>query len=221
MTSAVVLRVSSTVILCSAMALTALAADERRPAAAPRNVIYVAQSAAGAGDGSSAANAESVSFFNAPANWGAGVSQIGPGTTVHLCGTISAQLTAQGGGSSDAPLIILFEPDTRISMAASDTANGCLNVSNRSCIVVDGGRNGIIENTDNGTQLKFHVPSVAIKAEACNHCEFKNLHISNLYVHTSVSDARDLDGDGAILFSGSHIKIHDNVIHDVHWSIRC
>ncbi|MGO8704736.1 MAG: hypothetical protein ACLQVA_13040 [Candidatus Brocadiia bacterium] len=220
MTSAALLRIWAAGLLCTATALAAMAADERKPVAAPRNDIYIAQSPAGAGDGSSAANAKAVSFFNAPANWGAGVSQIGPGTTVHLCGTISTQLTAQGGGTSDAPLTILFEPDARISMPASDTDNGCLNISNRSFVIVDGGRDGIIENTDNGTQLKFHVPSVAIKAAACSRCEFKNLHISNLYVHTSINDARDLDGDGAVLFSGSHIKIHDNVIHDVHWSIK-
>ena len=121
---------------------------------------------------------------------------------------------------SDAPLTILFDPDAGISMPKSDTNNGCLNVSNRSYIVVDGGKNGIVENTENGTELKFHVPPVAIKAMACNHCEFKNLHISNLYVHTNVNDSRDLDGDGAILFSGSHISIHDNIIHDIHWSIK-
>ncbi|MGD1000126.1 MAG: hypothetical protein ABSA67_05435 [Candidatus Brocadiia bacterium] len=217
MTIAAVLRISAAGFLCSVISLTALAADDRKPADAD---IYIAESPAGAGDGSSAANAKSVSFFNAPANWGTGVAQIGPGTTVHLCGPISTQLTAQGNGASDAPLTILFEPDARISMGASDTNNGCLNVSNRSYVIIDGGKNGIIENTDNGTQLKFHVPSVAIKAMACDHCEFKNLHIANLYVHTDVNDARDLDGDGAILFSGSHIKIHDSVIHDVHWAIK-
>jgi hypothetical protein len=188
--------------------------------AAPLNSVFIAQSQAGAGDGSSAANAKPVAFFNTPANWGTGASQIGPGTTVHLCGTISTELTAQGSGTAEAPLVILFEPEARISLPTSDTTNGCLKVSNRSHLVIDGGKNGIIENTDNGTDLKFHVPSVAIMATKCNYCEFKNLHIVNLYVHTSVADARDLDGDGAIIFNGSHVAIHHNVIHDVHWSLK-
>lgn len=62
--------------------------------------VYIAQSAAGAGDGSSCANAKAVSFFNTGANWGMGAAQIGAGTTVNLCGTITTDLSFQGSGSA-------------------------------------------------------------------------------------------------------------------------
>src|ERR1700721_1986721 len=56
--------------------------------------VYIAQSALGTGDGSSCANARATSFFNISSNWGSGSAQIGPGTTVHVCGTIDG---AAGG----------------------------------------------------------------------------------------------------------------------------
>src|SRR5437867_2711294 len=62
--------------------------------------IYIAQVATGLDDGSSCANAHAVTFFNTAGNWGVGASQIGAGTTVHLCGTITTQLIAQGNGAS-------------------------------------------------------------------------------------------------------------------------
>ncbi len=56
---------------------------------AKANDIYIAQSAAGSANGSNCANAYAATFFNTAANWGSGANKIGPGTTVHLCGTIS------------------------------------------------------------------------------------------------------------------------------------
>jgi hypothetical protein len=70
------------------------------PALAAATSVYVAQNAQGANDGSSCANARPVSFFNTGGNWGAGATQIGPGTTVFLCGTITTNLTFQGSGTS-------------------------------------------------------------------------------------------------------------------------
>ena len=76
-------------LLCSATT-TALAATS----------LYTAQTAKGTNDGSSCANAHSASWFNTSANWGYGSTQIGPGTTVHLCGTITSDLIFKGSGTS-------------------------------------------------------------------------------------------------------------------------
>ena len=57
-------------------------------AATPGN-IYISQNSSGAGNGADCADALPVSWFNNSANWGGGASQIGPGTTVHVCGTIT------------------------------------------------------------------------------------------------------------------------------------
>src|SRR5271167_1723298 len=58
---------------------------------------YIAQASAGSANGSSCANANSVSFFNTAGNWGSGYT-IGPGTTVHLCGNTTTALTFHGSG---------------------------------------------------------------------------------------------------------------------------
>src|SRR5690348_5844108 len=87
-----------------------------RTCAASAVDVYIAQSAAGADNGSNCANAHASTFFNTLANWGAGVTQIGAGTTVHICGTITAPssttaLTFQQSGALGNPVTLLFEAD--------------------------------------------------------------------------------------------------------------
>src|ERR1700737_253143 len=55
------------------------------------------------------------SWFNSSSNWGSSASQIGPGTTIHLCGTFAAPLTFQGGGSASAPVTLFFESNAKFS----------------------------------------------------------------------------------------------------------
>src|ERR1700722_4423412 len=68
--------------------------------------IYISQTIAGAANGSSCANAYPATYFNTSGNWGPGASQIGPGTTVHLCGTISTPISAQASGTMGSPITI-------------------------------------------------------------------------------------------------------------------
>jgi hypothetical protein len=68
--------------------------------------IYVAQSGQGANSGADCADALPATFFNSSANWGSGGGQIGPGVTVHLCGTISTNLTFQGNGANGNPVVL-------------------------------------------------------------------------------------------------------------------
>ena len=87
------------------------------------NDIYLAQGGSGAANGADCADAFSTSFFNSGSNWGSGQSQIGPGTTVHLCGTItgsagSTGLTFQTGGASGRPIVLVFESG-RVSPASN------------------------------------------------------------------------------------------------------
>src|SRR5260370_40682380 len=49
--------------------------------------FYIAANQAGAGTGTGCSSAKSYTWFNNTASWGTGAAQIGPGTTVHLCGT--------------------------------------------------------------------------------------------------------------------------------------
>jgi chitodextrinase len=184
--------------------------------------IYLAQAAVGSGDGSSCANARAVSYFNSAANWGAGSTQIGPGKIVHLCGTISTALTAQGSGATGNVITILFEDNAKISLpACPGNPNGCLTLNNKSYIVVDGGTNGIIEATDSGTGLTYRSGGTAIVATPCDQCEFKNLTIQNIYKRALTSDPYPADGstEVGIAFSGTGIKVHHNVLHDMGWAL--
>jgi len=182
--------------------------------------IYIAQKPAGSGTGADCADALPYTFFNTAANWGTAAGQIGPGTTVHLCGVISSELTAHGSGAPGSPVTILFEPDAKISLPVCD-GYGCLNLAGNSYLAVDGGTNGIIENTANGTAfggtgnhavgLNFYGSDITIE----------NLTVQNIYVHTS---AKDTNGDGTYCLKDStkllsNIAIKKNTIHDCDFGI--
>ena len=187
----------------------------------------------GGGSGVCTSNTHTPSWFNSSANWGTGASQIGAGTTVHLCGTIGTSLMANGSGASGKPITILFEPGAKISMPYC-TAKGCLDISNHSWITVDGGVpcgpsvvksscNGTIESTSNGTNLANHQVTVrAIYADSSNNIEIRNLLIQNMYVHASVSDVTpSIPDPSGIRVDGtaSNVSIHDTTLHDMLWCI--
>ena len=173
--------------------------------------IYIAQSAAGRGDGADCANAFAYTFFNDGANWGSGASQIGPGTTVHLCGVITTfngstydYLTFRSSGVSGQPITLKWEPDARLSVPTCGTGS-CILFSGKSYLVFDGGRNGAVEETDNGSALGHQDRHTALYGRPCNHCEFKNLALRNIYVHSLASD--DIGADG-LTVSGPGISMH-------------
>src|ERR1700693_5252566 len=131
------------------------------------NDIYLAQSAAGANNGSSCANAYPYTFFNAAGNWGGAANQIGPGTTVHLCGTLTCPtngslLTAQGSGAAGNPVTILFDTATGGNIKSPACSNFII-LDGKNHFIVDGGTtcgyingadvacSGQIQNTANGT----------------------------------------------------------------------
>lgn len=105
--------------------------------------VYIAQSSLGADSGADCGNAHGASFFNSSANWGSGSSQIGPGTTVHVCGTWTGAnavtfLKFQGSGTSGNVITMLFETGAalRPNYCAS---SGCIDLSGQSFILIDGG----------------------------------------------------------------------------------
>jgi len=124
--------------------------------------IYIAQVAAGAATGADCADALVYSFFNTSGNWASSFTagKVSPGTTVHLCGTITGTntanvniLTTQGNGLSGSPITILFESGAIVQSPAcpggSGGSNACILAPN-SFIVINGGTNGIVESMLNG-----------------------------------------------------------------------
>jgi hypothetical protein len=146
--------------------------------------IYIGQTALGSGNGKDAADAFSVAWFNTSGNWGAAASQISPGHTVHLCGTITSQLTVQASGTSGNPTTILFEPDANITMPYLPTT-GAINLGTRNFLTIDGGQNGLIQATANGVTNANQVISSAIWGSGNANVTVQNVTMTNLFMRTS------------------------------------
>jgi hypothetical protein len=197
------------------------------------NDVYISQN--GGGSGSSCSSSLAVSYFNSSGSWTSATpsgDQIGPGTTVHLCGTITSALTAQGNGASGNPITILF--DSNSSGQISDPAlpnSGALVLNNRSYITVNGNNTGTIQSTNNGSSSSLcsgstyanDTISVGIMAEGVNNVTIENLTIGPLYVHLCSADdaaknpSLSPPGPVAIQFGGSNITISGNRMHDGAW----
>ena len=180
--------------------------------------LYVGQSDAGVADGTSCANQHSAAWFNTAANWGGGAGEIDPGDTAHLCGTITSSLAAQGSGSVGSVVTVLWETGAKLSQAVCPASpTGCFNTNGKTYLLLNGGTNGIIESTANGSVGTYanQSSSVGIMAFPCNNCEIKNLTIQNIYVHNSASDVALNDNNiNAIRLSGSNTSVHHNTLHD-------
>lgn len=206
----------------------------------PAADLYYTQAGSGTQSGSSCGNGLPISYFNSSGNWGSGASQIGAGTTNHLCGTISTALTAQGSGSSGQPITIKWETGASLTSTAWSEA---IVLDNHDNFILDGGSpcgwiagtsvscNGTIQNTLNGTSgntcpggtCTQHVTgSLAISASPSNGIEVKNLGILNMYMVSGGEDVGGPPGPGCIHFypttTLNNWSIHNNVFT---WSAWC
>jgi hypothetical protein len=188
------------------------------------NVIYVAQSAAGSHSGASCADARAYTSL-AGGDWVAG-------NTIHLCGTFSmgagasGTITIGGSGSSGNPITILFENGANAT-APYWGVNGFIYAANVNWITVDGGVNGSITATANGTGLANQVSqSSGVKFVKTSNLEVKNLSITNIYVHNCVypvSTCTDHIGyysSGIAVNDGNNVTIDHNTIHDVYAGVN-
>lgn len=198
-------------------------------AALPANAadIYVAQASAGGNTGANCANARAASSL-AAGDWTAGNS-------IHLCGTLTSAITAQGSGAPGNVITVVFESGAGFSFAAIPTG-GALILTNRTDILVDGGggscgfvsfanvtcTNGFIKSTANGSGLANQVASIAIEASNTTNVEIKGLVLGPIYTHTSTSDiTQSPPGPRAVYFVGAtNISIHNNTIHDCGWCLN-
>jgi hypothetical protein len=136
---------------------------------------------------------------------------------IALCGTITSTVVAAGSGSPGRPVTLLFMPGAKLSQAA---CNPCLSASGRAWITIDGGRDGVIESTNNGTKLGLHTPSTGVMANPCINCRFTNLTVRNIYVHDGAGDDTvDQTLMRSIFASGSDLRIDHSVFHDAGWSV--
>jgi len=189
----------------------------------PGPQIYVSQGGSGnqSGEGG-CSNAHSLSWLSSGGNWGSGTGEVAPGTTVELCGTFTEPVETKGNGSPGQPITIAFMTDAKLA-EPSCPGSGCLNVANNSeYITVDGGTNGVIENTNRGThKQKSEAATVGIYAEGCKHCSFENLEVADLYVAEQGDATSNTEIRGIVVTGGEieDIAINNDVLHDIGWAI--
>lgn len=147
--------------------------------------IYVSQNGLGSGSGADASDTLSLAWLNSAANWGSGAAQVSPGDTVHLVGTFTSPLAVAGSGASQNPVTILFEAGANFTSPCW-SAFGAIQFYGVSWIVIDGGVDGLIQNTANGTGEANTNNSRGIGGGsngtgAMNYCVIQNLTITNIY----------------------------------------
>lgn len=213
--------------------------------------FWITQNGAGIANGSSLANAASCggsgqttcAAFNNASNWGSAVTQIGPGTTIHVSGTFTAAANAanyftfQGSGSSANPVILLMDSSTNITAPSYASGAFAIYSNGHSYITINGGANGsatagtlagggIVQATANGTGLIYHTQGNGIGMYNGSNFLVENLTIANIYVHTCtlpVSNCTDENGDptGAVYFSNaSNVTVNNIVAHDMKWCLQ-
>jgi len=188
--------------------------------------IYYAQTAAGLADGTSCANAyavhDAVNGFNAAGKWGAGGTQIGQDTVVHLCGTYTGAaneqdvLFPQGSGASGHPITVKAETGFILTSPVWGAFTGSPITNHQNFIVFDGANTGIIRNTANGTGLAFNQNSNFFFNDG-HDVTIKNWTLTNLCVHlASPNDETSCSSSGvqpyAIQTSGSNNLVTGNTI---------
>ncbi len=215
--------------LCFALILIGFAIEGNSARAASAANVYIAQAAAGSNNGSSCSNAYAAAFFNNAANWGSGPNQIGPGTVVYLCGTITTELVFQGSGTSGNTITVQATNGAKLSQASGNLVD----INGQAYLTVDGGSNGIIENTLNGSaggtcpggpcQFQNNISAIYAADGTFHDVEIKNWTIQNIYVHSLSSDTTPSNVlENAVYASnvGGVFSFHNNIVHDGSWLLR-
>lgn len=178
--------------------------------------FYITQNASGGDTGASCANAHSAAWFNTSGNWGTGTGKISAGDTVHLCGTFTGGSSGTifeilGSGISGSPITIKAETGAIITSAAAEYH---IHARSKSYLVIDGGTNGIIRATDNGSRKTYQNWSAGVEVYECNNVVVKNWTIQNMFVHVQGDGSYDMRGVGVANWYSSNVTIENNTIND-------
>lgn len=170
--------------------------------------LYFTQAGAGTKDGSSLANAWSVTNASTSGNWGSGAGKISAGDTLHVSGTITSIFTVQGSGSAGSPVTIQFESGAKFSAPRWSTAGEGVFSTTQAAIVCNGqsyltidGSNSVnavgIETTDTGTAKTYQDYNIGVLCYgSASGLTFQNLTITNMYRRTPHSSDVNQDGGG-------------------------
>lgn len=158
---------------------------------------YYASASAGGNNGTSCANA--YAYNDVSNGWNVAGKQ-GSDITSHVCGTITFSAGAAAvwavstSGTSGHPYTLKFE--TGAVLQAPYFGNQALQCIGKSYVTIDGGTNGVIKNTDNGTaSLGYgNSHSSVLESSDCDHFTLQNLTLGPVYVHAAdVNDPNNAD----------------------------
>jgi len=182
-------------------------------AAASAGTVYVSQS--GSGDGSSCSSARSAAWFNSSSNWGSGATQIGPGTTVRLCGTITTGLTFQGNGSSSAPITLDGTGATMNAAMSSGNNHSWWRIQNVTwstsftgyVMTITGGSNGVFANN-----TADNIQHGVFLAQYNGQVLPSNISISNNYLRQTAADLGNTQHDIITTEGSTDVVIEGNYL---------
>ena len=198
--------------------------------------VYITPDGNPAGKCPTGANTHNATWFNATANWGSGAAQIGPGSTVLLCGTFTfaagaTGLTVQGSGTSANPITIAFDSGAILQspgfggFGSSNYSAGIV-VNGVNYITVDGKNTGTIQNTLNGTAgqtclggaCSVHQSSLGMYIHNTTGVAVQNLTIQDIYMDKNAEQGNAAWYSGDIYTDGpnSSVVIQGNVLNDAH-----
>jgi hypothetical protein len=175
---------------------------------------YIAQNAAGNNDATSCTAAKAYSW-----NWK--TPNVVAGDTVHLCGTFTSTLIIPQSSRSPG-VTVKFENGAKFSKSAWGTkSSAAIYAINKNYISIDGNNVGIIENTDNGTDLGTQLDSEGIYISSGSNIVIKNLNIKELYNRIPrVAGDSNKYGRGIVIHNSSSVTINNNTIYGVYYGIQ-
>lgn len=175
--------------------------------------IYVSQTASGSNSGVDCLNAKSMAWLNTAGSWGAGEGKVSAGDTVHMCGTLISPLTIQGSGTSGNVITILFETGAKFSKTHWNGANGnaAIYANGLNYLTIDGGTNGIIEATDNGTGKTTQLNCYGVLLEGGTiGLTVRNLTVNSMYTRNGTVDNNDLGSGIKVTGEITNVTINNN-----------
>src|SRR5215471_15980699 len=165
-------------LICTLLALWGKSCTKQQASRVIQD-IYYANAATGGNTGANCANARALSSHV--------IGDDGAGNTLHLCGTITGSgganiFTSLAAGSSGSPITLKWETGAIVQAPYFPGSNAITTVAaaiiiNKNWWVVDGGSNGILQATSNGTGLTTQNSSNGLYLNAAQNTVVKNLTI--------------------------------------------
>jgi hypothetical protein len=134
-----------------------------------------------------------------------------------MSGVVSSELKFKGSGTSGSPITLLFETNAKLSAPFWPPGvddRGAIHNNANSFLVIDGGTNGRIEATANGSILANQTGCVGICINGGHDVTIQNLIIDDLYVLTSPTDPNREGQAIVVLGSTGNITVNNCTLTD-------